>query len=510
MSTNVTRQPLPGAIEEESFAAHTSLPSESYVERALPPIHTTLDLTILFVVILFFITNDSTAVAGGPAGLTLWVIGGLFFFIPCSIATAQLGVLFTHEGSLYSWTHKTFGGFMSFFVGFSAWVPGSLLILATSDLVVSIVQGLNPKWLADPRSQGIAMLVIIAVAGMIAVQRQRTIQNMVNVIFVALLLGTALVFLSGLVWLAHGKSSVTPFNQPAGWNPFTSANYPLFGTIVLGFLGVNLPLNVGGELAASNEGAKRRSIKGHLLWGSLIVLACYLASTFGVLVVQGQNASFNLYAPVSTVSMALGPLAGDITAVCIMITLIIATVVYTYIFARFLLVGGIDGRLPSGLGSLNRNRVPSNAILLQTVFAGILVALFFLVIPYIGVLSGPPAHLAASFYFVSVGAATLIWAFATCFLFVNLLRLMARNRGVFRHHQIFPTWLLVSSSVIGLVVGLAAIIDTVLNTYDPLDIPNGSWVWFVTGLTVALLIIGAIASMLGNGEAGWQKMSDTQ
>src|SRR5450755_4532226 len=193
MSTNVTRQPLPGAIEEESFAAHTSLPSESYVERALPPIHTTLDLTILFVVILFFITNDSTAVAGGPAGLTLWVIGGLFFFIPCSIATAQLGVLFTHEGSLYSWTHKTFGGFMSFFVGFSAWVPGSLLILATSDLVVSIVQGLNPKWLADPRSQGIAMLVIIAVAGMIAVQRQRTIQNMVNVIFVALLLGTALV-----------------------------------------------------------------------------------------------------------------------------------------------------------------------------------------------------------------------------------------------------------------------------------------------------------------------------
>lgn len=507
MSAKTSDRGLDLETEAESFAAHTSLPSESYVERALPRIHTTRDLMVLFVVILFFITNVGTAAAGGAAGLTLWIIGGILFFIPCSIATAQLGVLFPHEGSLYSWTHKTFGGFMSFFVGFSAWVPSSLLILATSDLVVSVIQGLNPKWLADPRSQGLAMLLVIFITAIIATQRQRMIQNMVNLVFVALLLGTALVFLSGLVWLAHGNASATPFNQPVGWNPFTSANYPLFGTIVLGFLGVNLPLNVGGELAASNERAKQHAIKGHLFWGSIIVLVCYLASTFGVLIVQGQNASFNLFAPVSTVSMALGPLAGYITAICIMITLFIATVVYNYIFARFLLVGSIDGRLPSRFGKLSRkNRTPVNAIILQTTFASVLVILFFLVIPYTGVLSGPPAHLAASFYFVSVGAATLLWAFATCFLFVNLLRLMSQHRGRFRLLQIFPTWLLVSSSVIGLVVGLVAIIDTILNTYDPIDIPNANWSWFVTGLSVALLIVGAIVAMIGSGEASWQKM----
>jgi amino acid transporter len=497
-------------IDQEAFAAETALPSEKYIERALPRTHTTWDLTALFVIILFFITNISTAAAGGPAGLTLWIIGGLFFFIPCSIATAQLGVMFPHEGSLYSWTHKTFGGFWSFFVGFSAWVPGSLLLLATSDLIVSIIQGLNSKWLADPWSQGLALLVIIILTGMIATVRQRMIQNMTNIVFAAILLGTTLVFLAGLVWLAQGHPSATTFRRPADWNPFSAANFPLFGTIVLGFLGVNLPMNVGGELAASNETARRRSITKHLYWGSLLVLVFYLASTFGVLIVEGQNASFVLFAPVSTVSMALGPIAGDVTAVCIMLTLVVATVIYNSIFARFILVGSIDGRIPARFGKLNRNRAPANAIYFQTGFSCLLVVLFFLVIPYVGVLSGPPAHLAASFYFVSVGASTLMWAFATCFLFVDVLGLMARRRKRLRPFRIFPGWLLASSSVIGLVVGLAAIVDTVLNTYDPIDIPSGTWWWLVTGLTAVLLVVGAIAAIIASGEASWQRLGEMQ
>ncbi len=492
--------------EQEELKPDVVLPSTSYSVRALPQIHSTWDLTFLFVIILFFITNDGTAVAGGPAGLTLWVIGGLLFFIPCGIATAQLAVLFPDEGALYSWTHKAFGGFMSFFVGFSAWIPSSLLILATSDLVVSIIQGLNPKWLADPRSQGAAMLVIILLSGLLALQRQRMLQNMVNAIFVAILVGTGLVFLSGLLWLAGGHPSATAFNQSASWNPFSAANYPLFGTIVLGFLGVNLPLNVGGELSVPNERVRHRAIMRHLSRGSLIVLACYLASTLGILIVQGQNASFSLFAPVATVSTALGSFAGEVTAVCIMITLFVATVVYNSIFARFLLVGGIDGRIPASFGRLNRNRVPANAILLQTGAASLLVLLMFEVVPYTGVLGGQPAHLAISFYFVLVGAATVVWAFATCFLFINLLRLMARHRGRLRLVRILPSWLLVSSAVIGLIVGLFAIVDTIQNSYDPVDIPSTTWWWLVTGLTLAVLIAGAIIAMLASSEASWQRL----
>jgi glutamate:GABA antiporter len=493
-------------VSPENRSKDRALESESYVEQTMPGILSTRDLTFLFVLIVFFITNDSNAAAGGPAGMALWVIGGLLFFIPCGIASAQLGAFFPHEGSLYSWTHRTFGGFMSFFVGFAAWVPGPLLILATAELVVNIVQGLNSKWLVEPWEQGAALVVVIVFSCIVAVQRHRVVQNMVNLTFALILLATALVFFAGLVWLLTKQPSATNFSQAAGWNPFTGANFPLFGIITLGYLGVNLPLNMGGEVLAPHGEARRRAITGHILWGSLIVLACYLLTTFGILVVQGQNASFVLFSPVSTVDMALGKVAGGLTAVCIMAVLVMATIVYNNVFSRFLLVASIDRRIPMRWARLNRNRAPAPAIMLQTGIACALAVLFFMVIPYVGLLSGPPAHLAASFYFVLVGTATVLWAFATIFLFVNLLVLMFRQGKSFRLHLVVPSWVLLLSSLVGLTVGLVAIVDTVLNSYDPPDITNTNWLYFVTGLTVAVLVMGSIGGMLASSEASWQGM----
>jgi len=491
----------------EALSEKRALASESYVERALPGILSIRDLTFLFVIIVFFITNVGNAVAGGPAGLSLWVIGGILFFIPCSIASAQLGVLFPYEGSLYSWTHRTFGGFVSFFVGFIAWVSGPLLILATAELVINILQGLNAKWLTAPWSQGVVLLVIIIFSCIVAIQRHRTTQQMVNIIVPLLLLATALVSVSGLVWLLHKQPPATDFSQAASWNPFTAGDLPLFGVITLGYLGVNLPLNMGGELAAAHGRARRRAITRHLLWGSLIVLVCYLLSTIAVLVVEGQNASFVLAAPINTVEMALGPIAGDITAVCIMATLVMSTIVYNYVFARYLLVGSIDQRIPVRWGRLNRNRVPANAIVLQTCAACVLVILFFMVIPYVGILAGPPTHLAASFYFVLVGTATVLWAFATIFLFVNLLVLLVGHKGNdLRNHQLFPSWVLLLTSVVGLLVGLVAIVDTILNSYDPPDIANSTWWYLVAGLTAIVLVVGFIGGILASSEATWQDM----
>ncbi len=438
-------------------------------------------------------------------------MGGMLFFVPCALASAQLGVLFPNEGSLYIWTHRTFGGFMSFFVGFAAWVPGSLLVLATAELVISILQGLNPAWLVQPWQQGLALVGIMIFSCIVALQRHRTVQNMVNLIFVLIVVVTVLVFAAGLVWLLRRQPSATDFSQVANWNPFTAANFPLFGVITLGYLGVNLPLNMGGELAATQGRGRRRTITGHLLAGSLIVVAFYLLSTFGVLVVGGQNASFVLFAPVATVTQALGKVPGGIAAVCVMAILLMATVVYNTVYARFLLVGSIDQRLPRRWGQLSRNRIPRNAIVLQTGIACALAVLLFIVVPYVGVLSGPPTNLATADYFVVVGTATVLWAFSTIFLFVDLLWLLWRRGRELRGRLILPRWVLSLASVVGLVVGLVAIIDTLLNSYDPPPagvLNNTTWLYIVSGLTAAVLIFGMIAGMLASGEASWQRMSE--
>src|SRR5947209_14594913 len=159
-----------------------SLVSEEYVVKAMPGILGKFDMLAIYLLIIFYITNTNTAVLGGAAAFTFLALGGLTFFIPSVIATAQLGVMFPHEGSLYSWTHRAFGGYWSFFVAFCAWFPGVLVIISAADLFVAYVQGLNSNWLVQPWQQGIVLIVLIALTGILSVQRYRAVQNILNMV----------------------------------------------------------------------------------------------------------------------------------------------------------------------------------------------------------------------------------------------------------------------------------------------------------------------------------------
>ena len=106
------------------------MPSEEYAVKAMPSILTTLDLTTIFIVIIFTSPIVTSAIAAGAATYTYWALTALLFFIPCVVITAQIGVIYPHEGSLYNWTHKAFGGYWSFFVAFCAWISGVLVMVS--------------------------------------------------------------------------------------------------------------------------------------------------------------------------------------------------------------------------------------------------------------------------------------------------------------------------------------------------------------------------------------------
>ena len=121
-------------VTQSKASRQTALVSEEYVVKAMPPTLGSLDMTTTYILIIFFITNATTAVAGGAAAFTYLIIGALTFFIPSVITTSQLGNMFPHEGSLYNWTHKAFGGYWSFFVAFCAWFPGVLVMISAAIL----------------------------------------------------------------------------------------------------------------------------------------------------------------------------------------------------------------------------------------------------------------------------------------------------------------------------------------------------------------------------------------
>src|SRR2546421_785103 len=132
-------------------AGERQMISERIAPGMLPRVLNSADMTIIFVAIVLFIVNASAIQRAGPAAYTYWILGFLAFLIPGALVTAQLGLMFPQEGSLYVWTQKAFGPFWGFFAGFCAWWPGILVMAATGDAVVSIWQfietgGLPKNW----------------------------------------------------------------------------------------------------------------------------------------------------------------------------------------------------------------------------------------------------------------------------------------------------------------------------------------------------------------------------
>lgn len=479
-----------------------ALVSEEYAVKAMPAVLGTFDMTAVYLLIVFFVTNATTAAAGGAAAFTYLLLGGITFFIPSVIATAQLGTMFPHEGSLYNWTHRAFGGFWSFFSAFCAWFPGILVMISAGDVIVSFLQGLNSQWLADPREQGAVIIVVILAGGLIATQRLRVVQNIVNVAAVLTFLGVFFVGLAGVVWVVTRHPSATNFTNLANWNVNWKAgtgNINLFGLVTLAYLGVEGPLNMAGEIK------EHRSIKQHLAWGTVLVFIGYLLATFALLVVEGPaNASATPFSLVSTVDTVLGKTIGNITAVCLMSFFVVTTAVYGYVYARLPFVAAVDQRLPIFMGRLNRHRVPANAIWMQVVFASIVTLFIFFVIPF-AINLGKPADLSTEIYNVMLASSTLVWAFSTLVLFTNLAIFYFRDREFFNKRRIFPIPLLLTAIPLGAISCILAIADTLFYSWTGL-IDNTHWLLAIGAVTIVCIIIAVIGSMVASSEANWEGM----
>ena len=479
-----------------------SLPSETYIAKTMPSILGTVDMTATFVFSIFFIANAVNAALGGVSAITYLLLGGITFFVTCVVAVAQLSSMFPNEGSLYNWTYKALGRFWSFFIGLCFWLPGVLVIIASADTFVSYLQGLNNQWLPQPWQQGLVIVAVLALSGFLATQRFRMIQHMINAIVGLLLFTVVLIGLAAVMWLIGGHASATNFSNIADWS-VTPENFGLFGVITLIYLGVNVPLNMAGEIKQFGGSADKRIIHRHLLYGAPIVFLCFFICTFALLVVRGTNALGSAvvlpYEIVTLVTTVFGKIAGGIVVVCILSSLLMFCVLYNYAFARLLLVGAVDQRLPLNIGKLNKNRVPGNAIRLQT-----FITIFFTIIDFIAL----PFILPTEAYNVVLAAVTLVWTFATSFFFIDLFVLYAKSPSNFKRKLVVPSPILWLCIIIGPLACIVAIFETLQSSSIPTLISNSAWLGFVGVVTLICLVFAAIASMLGSSEAGWQNLQE--
>jgi glutamate:GABA antiporter len=478
------------------------LRSERIAGGILPRVLNTFDMIAIFVAIVLFISNAGVIPGAGAAAFIYWILGFLAFLIPGAIVTGQLGLMFPGEGSIYVWTNKAFGAFLGFFAGFCAWWPGVLVMIATGDAVVALIQQLggqfNANLLTEPWQQGLLIILVIAFSFFLSILRFRVTQNFVNIVFVAYGAAILLIGLAGVLWLAGGHAPQASFSA-SSWS-LNKTNFTFFGLVVLALLGIEVPLNMGVEI---ND---MRAITRYLLWGSVVVIAAYLIGTFGVMMavpVSSNNPNAVTQGNPAAVATAVqigfggaGNVLGAIVDIIFIGFFLFNTAVYNYSFGRLLFVSGLDRRLPTWMSKVNANRVPWVAVLVQSIISGAFTLLAFVIMPYTLQTGFKPTDLSTVVYDILQAAVTVIWCVSMVILFIDVIIIRYKYHETFTRTRLAPDWVFYLCSALGLVASFIGVLVTFTNPWTTL-MGTGPWDIWIGGIGVLSLLIGAAIFFIG-------------
>jgi glutamate:GABA antiporter len=450
--------------------------SETVAPTLVGRVLNSFDLVVIFVALVLFIPNASTVQFAGPATFVFWILGFLTFLIPGAFVTAQLGRMFPEEGSLYVWTHKALGSFWGFFAGFAAWWPGVLVMILAGSLVVSLSQAINPTIFARPWQQGLIVLAVLWISCLFGVLRFRLTQNYVNVQFLLYAFCLIVIGISGFVWLAGGHHVANSFaihgSALTGWGQWT-----FFSTVILALLGIEVPLNMGVEIKSEN------AIKKYLFWGCLVVIVAYLWATFSNMAVVPVGKNNATYGVVQTVQIAINHTLGSWVAFILVLIFISDTIVYNYSFARLMFVSGLERRLPHQFGRVNRNKVPANAVLAQTVIASIATAIIYFPI------QSATSNYATKVYLVLLAAVTVVWCTSMVLLFADVFFAKRSFPEKFKEVQRTPWRVLAVCGVVGVVADAVAVVLLFWAPWSPI-FTKGGWDLAVGAITVVSIGVG--------------------
>ncbi len=462
------------------------------VARTLGP----FDLVVIFVAIVLFINNAAGVQAAGPSIFIFWILAFATFLITGAFVTAQLGRMFPEEGSLYVWTHKVLGPFWGFFAGFVAWWPGPISLVFIGILVANFLQSFASFFtchgqpcaiLTENWQLGLVVLVVVWFSASMSYLKMRVTQNYVNVQFWAYVTVIFLIGLAGVIWLLKGNPSATSFSQ--GWNPFKKdlgnaglgipANLTFFSFAILALLGIETPLNMGVEV---NGGEK--AIRTFLFWGSIIVIAAYLWATWGNMVVIKAGGANGTTGGAQAVGIAIGKWAGAIVSLVMAWVVLTVAVVYNYSFGRLLFVSGMEKRLPHQFGRVNRNKVPANAITLQSAISTILTIVIFFIL---GTGGSDPYK---AFYILYAGV-TIVWCISTALLFLDIFFAKRAEPERFeQERRVSLGWLYVCG-VVGFIANILAVMFIFVGSWYPAGFPVlHIWNYWMLGFTAVSVVAG--------------------
>jgi amino acid transporter len=459
--------------------------TELVPEQVLPKVLGTFGLTATYVFIICWITGSSVMAAGGWTAIPMWVLGIITFLVPAALAVLELGSLWPGQGGVYIWAFRTMGERWSFLGGYLSWVP---VVLNTASSPAIVLQFLL---LAFHAELGLTMsiivqLVILWAVVALALAKLAANQRIMNVTFVVYCVLTLTIFICGVIY-AVGHGSATPFVAHDALIPnFAGAGF-LYGTVLLYLVGVETPFNMGAEFLT----VKRSAVK-MIGWGSFALIAIYLLSTLGTMMVLSGDQINAVTGVIGNLEVSGFPGLMEVAAVLMAVIFFVAMTTYQVAYSRLIFVSGLERHLPRIFTHLNpRTRNPVTAVLIQGVLSSLLV---------IGLYSQSSM---ANVTIYLQGGLSVVWLLSGFFFFIPLL--IARKKYADRYAG-EDFWRIPGGMPAVYAVAAIGIVATCAGVYYSfaapwIKVPTATWMTWVGSIAVGMFVLGAIVYFFGRRSA---------
>ena len=404
-------------------------------------------LSFFHIVMINVIAVDSIRVLPMSAsyGLSLvffYVIAAVLFFIPSGLISAELGTGWPHTGGLYVWVREAFGHKVSLVAIWLNWVYN----LAWYPTIMALVAGTS-AYIFDPSFAENKLYIYILSVSIFWLATYLNCHGMKfssTISTVGALVGTLIpmitIIILAISWLAMGKK----LQIDLSWqNLFPSESdtgkLAFFSNVLFGLLGLEMVATHAQEMKNPKKDYPRAilvSIVIILLTIILSALAIALVVPYKDLnLVVGTLQAFSIFFNSFNIPWMI-----PVLAICIIIGGISGVSAWIIGPTKGVMVAGNDGMLPTIFKRVNKNNVPTGALLLQAVIVTILCTLFVLL---------PSVH--QSFWVLSLITAQLA-LLVYIMLFATAIKLHHSKREVERSFKVpfgnFGMWLVCGSGII--------------------------------------------------------------
>jgi amino acid transporter len=376
------------------------------------------DLVLFNLVAVVGLRWLATAAKAGPSALALWILAGLFFFVPQGLVVTELASRFPQEGGIYQWTKRALDERHGYVCGWCYWINNVLYyptLLISTAVIGTFVIGKGDSPMASDWTYVLTATIVclwLAVSmNIVGVGTGKWLQNAGGV--GTYIPGVILIVLGGAAMLLGHPSAnpVTRQNVVPDLGHISGLN--LWASIAFAFAGLELSSAMGGEVRDP-----RRTLPRAILIAAPLIALVYILGTGALLwlvptgdinivsgFLQATNAGAKLIspslwwlAPLSAAAYTIGNIGGVgawLTAP-----------------ARVAFAIGLDRYFPPAFGKVHPKwKTPYVAILVQATLATV-----FLLVSQLG--KGTTVEKA---YLILLDTQLLIYFIPYVYLFISFL-----------------------------------------------------------------------------------------